>query len=49
LGLPEVAEAVEAAVTQVLEAGHRTADLAGKGEPSVGTAEMGDLVVAALS
>ena len=35
------------AVDRVLEAGHRTADLAGDG-PSVGTTQMGELVLAAL-
>jgi 3-isopropylmalate dehydrogenase len=49
LDLTEEAEAVESAVAQVLAAGHRTADLAAKGESTVGTTEMGDLVMAALS
>jgi 3-isopropylmalate dehydrogenase len=49
LGLDAEAEAVETAVARVLEAGHRTADLAGPGEITVGTEEMGDLVVAALA
>jgi 3-isopropylmalate dehydrogenase len=48
LGLGEEAAAVEAAVDKVLAAGRRTADLALPGQPKVGTAEMGDLVVAAL-
>ncbi len=39
---------VEAAVQQVLRAGLRTADIAQPGCRSVGTAEMGDAVVAAL-
>ena len=39
------AEAVEQAVEAVLNAGHRTADLAKPGEASVGTEKMGDLVV----
>ncbi len=47
LNLETEAAAVEKAVDQVLEAGHRTADLAGAG-PSVGTIQMGDLVIAAL-
>ncbi|MDX1521998.1 MAG: 3-isopropylmalate dehydrogenase, partial [Anaerolineae bacterium] len=42
------AGSIEAAVDSVLAAGHRTADLAYKGEPPVGTGDMGDLVVAAL-
>jgi len=42
------AECVEAAVASVLDAGHRTRDLAKAGEPVVGTAEMGGDVVAAM-
>lgn len=48
LHLETEAAAVESAVDRVLEAGHRTADLAGGG-PSVGTEMMGELVVAQLS
>ncbi len=48
LGLAQEAAAVEAAVDNVLAAGHRTADLALPGQPQVGTIEMGDLVVGAL-
>jgi 3-isopropylmalate dehydrogenase len=47
LGLEKEASAVEAAVTSVLAKGVRTADIAGGG-PSVGTAELGRAVVAAL-
>lgn len=47
-GLVDEAERVETAVSQVLAAGHRTADLAKAGEKQVSTQEMGDLVVAAL-
>ena len=43
--LPQEAEAIESAVEAVLAAGHRSADLAGPGEPSVSTTAMGDLVV----
>ena len=43
------ADLLEAAIEQVLADGHRTADLAAKGAPSIGTAAMGDAVVAALS
>lgn len=46
--LPDEAAAVEAAVDAVLAAGHRSPDLAGPGEPTVGTEEMGNLVVANL-
>lgn len=48
LGLVAEASEVETAVSQVLAAGHRTADLARPGEKAVSTQEMGDLVVAAL-
>ena len=48
LDLHEEAASVENAVSQVLDAGYRTADLANPGEKSVGTEEMGDLVLAAL-
>ena len=48
LGLVDEADMVETAVSKVLTAGHRTADLAKAGEKQVGTQEMGDLVVAAL-
>ena len=44
LNLADAADAVETAVTQVLEAGIRTPDIAGRG-PSVSTREMGDAVV----
>ncbi len=49
LNLPQEAEAVEQAVATVLAAGHRSADLAGPGEPAVGTMEMGDLVVESVN
>jgi 3-isopropylmalate dehydrogenase len=39
-GLNTEAEAVETAVDQALTAGHRTADLAAKGQTAVGTEEM---------
>lgn len=42
------ADAVEAAVNAVLAAGHRSPDLAGPGESTVGTTQMGDLVVESL-
>ena len=50
LGLEDEARAVEAAVAAVLEAGHRTADLAaaGEGRPPLTTRQMGDRVVEAL-
>lgn len=46
--LLQEAKAVEKAVEAVLEAGHRTVDLAGPGEPSIGTVEMGNRVVEML-
>lgn len=49
LGLSAEAEAVERAVERVLQAGYRTADIAEEGCTTVGTAEMGDLVVQHLS
>ncbi|MAT98869.1 MAG: 3-isopropylmalate dehydrogenase [Anaerolineaceae bacterium] len=48
LGLEAEAGTVETAVSQVLAAGHRTADIAKPGETKVGTQAMGDLVVAHL-
>jgi 3-isopropylmalate dehydrogenase len=48
LGLSQEAGAVEAAVDAVLAAGHRSPDLAGPGQPVIGTREMGDLVVEKL-
>jgi 3-isopropylmalate dehydrogenase len=44
LHLEEEANAIEAAVETVLNAGYRTADIA-RGKPSIGTEEMGGLVV----
>ncbi len=48
LNQPEAAQRVEAAVTQVLEAGLRTADIWSEGTRRVGTREMGSAVVAAV-
>ena len=48
LGLHEEANSVEHAVSQVLAAGYRTVDLANPDEPTVGTEEMGNQVLAAL-
>lgn len=44
----DVADAIEAAVEQVLESGLRTADIMASGCQQVGTAEMGDAVVRAI-
>lgn len=49
LRLEQEANAIENAVEQVLTAGHRTRDLAANGSPALGTREMSDLVLAALS
>ncbi len=48
LKLEVEASAIEQAVDRVLSAGHRTRDIAAPGDRSVGTREMGDLVLAAL-
>jgi 3-isopropylmalate dehydrogenase len=48
LGQPAAAQRIEAAVSSVLKAGLRTADIHTPGTRKVGTAEMGDAVVAAL-
>lgn len=48
LGLDDAADAIERAVNQALEAGHRTTDLAGGGS-AVGTGEMGDIIAALIS
>jgi 3-isopropylmalate dehydrogenase len=47
-GLKAEAEAVEIAVSDVLERGHRTYDIVEKGKAQIGTKEMGDLIVAAV-
>ncbi|MDP9140322.1 MAG: 3-isopropylmalate dehydrogenase [Pseudomonadota bacterium] len=44
----DLAERINAAVKQVLKAGHRTGDIAQKGEKVIGTREMGDAFVAAF-
>jgi 3-isopropylmalate dehydrogenase len=47
-GRADAAERIESAVRQVLRQGYRTADIFQDGARRVGTAEMGDAVVAAL-
>lgn len=47
-GLAEEADAIESAVSRVLEEGHRTVDIAKPGEETVTCSQMGDLVVAAI-
>jgi 3-isopropylmalate dehydrogenase len=49
LGLPELADKVEAAVRKVLAQGHRTGDISEVGKPIISTSQMGDAVIAALS
>jgi 3-isopropylmalate dehydrogenase len=49
LELQDEAQAVERAVEAVLEEGHRTPDIAGPQTETLGTEEMGNLVVARLS
>jgi len=48
LNLTAEAEAIEAAVTRVIDAGYRTEDIRGGGKSVVGTKEMGRLVAEAL-
>lgn len=47
-GLVAEADALEAAVSAVLAAGHRTGDIAKPGEPTVSCGQMGDFVAGAL-
>src|SRR5712691_8026674 len=49
LDRPQDADRVEAAVLRVLEKGHRTADIRQPRDTGVGTAQMGDLIVAEIS
>jgi 3-isopropylmalate dehydrogenase len=49
LGLPEIADAIEVAVGQVLDQGLRTADIYTPGTLKVSTSQMGDAVIAALT
>src|SRR5206468_4789874 len=48
-GRPDLGARIEGAVRKVLGAGLRTADIALAGGPSIGTRQMGDAVVSALS
>lgn len=47
-GLPKEADAIEEAVSKVLDASYRTADIYTEGMRLVGTKEMGDLIAQAL-
>ena len=49
LGSSEAADAIEAAVSTVLDQGLRTPDIHSEGTQLVGTVEMGEAVVAALA
>jgi 3-isopropylmalate dehydrogenase len=49
LGYSEAADRIETAVGSVLDQGLRTPDIVAVGQPTVGTVEMGDAVVAALA
>ena len=49
LQLPEAADRIESAVGAVLAAGYRTPDIWSEGTTRVGTREMGDAVVAAIT
>ena len=46
---PEAADRIESAVKSVLAAGYRTPDIWSEGTQKVGTREMGDAVVAAIT
>ena len=48
LNMVDDADRIDRAVLSVLEAGHRTADIASPGTKKVGTKDMGDLVVRAV-
>lgn len=48
-GLQKEADMVDAAVAKVLEEGYRTADIMQDGKKKIGTAEMGDAILEALS
>lgn len=47
-GLAKEANAIEEAIARVLDAGHRTADIAKDGEPTVSCKRMGDLIASEL-
>ena len=49
LSEPDAAQCIEDAVSRVLDKGLRTADIYSEGCQKVGTAQMGDAVLAALS
>jgi 3-isopropylmalate dehydrogenase len=48
LNMGPEADRIEAAVRRVLEQGHRTRDIAVRGDKALGTREMGDLIVSGV-
>jgi 3-isopropylmalate dehydrogenase len=48
LNMGPEADRIEAAVRRVLEQGHRTRDIAARGDKALGTREMGDLIVSGV-
>jgi 3-isopropylmalate dehydrogenase len=48
LNMGPEADRIEAAVRRVLEQGHRTRDIAVRGDKVLGTREMGDLIVSGV-
>jgi 3-isopropylmalate dehydrogenase len=46
--LPETADAIERAISAVLDQGYRTGDIKQEGCRTVGTREMGDAILAVL-
>jgi len=47
-GLQKESDAVEQAIVSVLEAGYRTADLKEEGKTTVGTKQIGDLIIESI-
>ena len=47
-GLGELADQVHTAITKVLDAGYRSIDIMSEGCSQIGSAEMGDRILAAL-
>ena len=48
-GYQEAGDAIERAVSEVLDAGHRTMDIAVDKSKAIGTKKMGDLIIAAMT
>lgn len=47
-GYEDAASSIENAVKEVLDAGHRTSDIATDASKAIGTAEMGNLIISAM-